>query len=287
MDTKNENGNKVALVTGTSSGIGRAAAAALHNAGFKVFATARDVSEIAELRNLGCETIELDVADADSAKNAVLQAERFNGSIYALVNNAGYGQYGPIEEIPIDAIREQFEVNVFGLIRMCQLVLPGMRQAGRGRIINLSSVAGEVKQPGGGIYHATKHAVEAIDASLRMEVESFGIQVVGILPGPVNTNFDDVAVSMIPDTGTGSPYYVFKENLKKTTKEMLKPGGTGVLEPEEVANKIVEAATANNPDERYYVGMMSKAMSVANSLVPDAIWDAAAARQIPMDEIKK
>lgn len=281
-----ETSGRVALVTGASSGIGHATSLALAEAGFTVVATARDANEISDLRSIGCETLELDVTDEGSARQAVAAAERHNGAIYALVNNAGYGQYGPIEEIPLDAIREQFEVNVFGPIRLCQLVLPGMRRAGEGRIINISSVAGEIKQPGTGIYHATKHAIEAIDGALRVEAESFGVQVVGILPGPVNTNFDDVAVASIPDTGPESPYYTFKENLKKTTRELLDPRGTGVLQPRDVADKVVEAATVSDPSHRYHVGMMSKAMSAVSGLVPDAVWDAAMKWQTPMHEPK-
>lgn len=281
-----EIGGRVALVTGASSGIGHATSLRLAEAGFKVVATARNVADIHDLRNAGCDIIQLDVTDEASAREAVAHAESYNGAVFALVNNAGYGQYGPIEEIPLDAIRSQFEVNVFGLVRICQLVMPGMRRAGEGRIINISSVAGEIKQPGTGIYHATKHAVEAIDGALRVEAETFGIQVVGILPGPVNTQFDDVAISSIPDTGPDSPYYTFKENLKKTTRELLDPKGTGVLQPKDVAEKVLEAATADSPSHRYHVGMMSKAMSAVSGLVPDAVWDAAMKWQTPMEEPK-
>ena len=280
----NSSTKKVALVTGTSSGIGKAAAIALQEAGFLTVATAPDVSDLAELKERGCETAQLDVTDENSMQAAVKIAESFSGAVYVLVNDAGFGQYGPIEEIPVAAIRRNFEVNVFGLIRMCQLVLPQMRRAGEGRIINLSSVAGEIKQPGSGIYHATKHAVEAIDGALRMEVSGFGIDVVGIMPGPVNTNFDEVAVAAIPDTGADSPYFVFKQNLAKVTKEMLKPGGTTVLEPEEVAAVIVKAATAAKPSTHYHVGMMSNVLATMSGLLPDRIWDAAMERQIPADK---
>lgn len=159
----------VALITGTSSGIGRAAALALKAAGFMTVATARRVADIEELKAKGCDTVQLDVTDEASMQNAVKTVESAHGRLDVLVNNAGYGQYGPVEEVPMDAVRRQFEVNVFGLVRMCQLVLPGMRRAGRGRIINVSSVAGEITQPGAGFYHATKHAVEAINETLRME----------------------------------------------------------------------------------------------------------------------
>jgi short-subunit dehydrogenase len=281
-----DNSQLTALVTGTSSGIGRATAVALRKKGFDVVASAPDAKDIRDLEEAGCRIAALDVTDGESCRKAIAEAEGAAGSIYALINNAGYGQYGPIEEIPLDAIRQQFETNVFGLIRLCQMVLPGMRRAGKGRIVNISSIAGEIKQPGSGIYHATKHAVEAIDGALRMEVESFGIDVIGILPGPVNTNFDDVAVASIPDTGPDSPYRIFKENLRKTTREMLKPGGTGVLEPEDVAEKVVEAVTADRPSARYHVGTMSKAMSAVSGLVPDSVWDAAMKHQTPVDERK-
>ena len=275
------NETKVALITGCSSGIGKAAAIQLKEAGFITYATAPDLNNLDELKSKGCETLELDVTNEEQAREAVRTAEKHNGSIQVLVNNAGYGQYGPIEEIPIDDVRRNFETNVFGLLRMCQLALPAMRKAGGGRIINVSSVAGEMSQPGSGIYHATKHAVEAIDEALRIEVGSFDILVIGILPGPVATHFDDVAVAQIPDTGTDSPYYLFKQNLAKATHEMLKPGGTGVLEPEDVAEKIVKAATAENPSARYHVGAMSNVLGRVHDFVPDAVWDAAMKMMAP------
>lgn len=273
--------NKTALVTGSSSGIGKAAVVALKEAGFYVYATAPDTSGMENLKDANCETIQLDVTDESQAREAIRRAESRNGSLGVLVNNAGYGQYGPIEEIPVDDVRKNFETNVFGLLRLCQLALPKMRQAGGGRIINVSSVAGEMSQPGSGIYHATKHAVEAIDEALRIEVSGFNIQVVGILPGPVATNFDDVAVAQIPDTGKDSPYYIFKQNLAKMTHEMLKPGGTGVLEPEDVAAKIVEAATADSPSARYHVGAMANVMGRIHDFTPDVIWDAAMKMMAP------
>jgi len=278
--------NKTALVTGASSGIGKATAKALRDAGFFVYATAPDISGLNDLSGDGFELLTLDVTNADQAKEAVGIAESRNGAIQVLVNNAGYGQYGPIEEIPVDAIKNDFEVNLFGLIRMCQLALPAMRKAGAGRIINISSVAGEMSQPGAGVYHATKHAVEAIDEALRVEVETFGVKVIGVLPGPVDTNFDEIAIASIPDTGADSPYFNFKENLKKTTKQMLSPENAATLEPEDVAKKVVEAATAESPSKRYHVGVMSKVMGKLHDLTPDAIWDKAMEYMIPSEEKK-
>jgi short-subunit dehydrogenase len=279
--------NKAALVTGASSGIGKATAMALQEEGFIVFATAPKSADIEDLKAQGCETMQLDVTNDEEAKSVVREIESRYGAVQVLVNNAGFGQYGPIEEIPLDEIKSNFETNVFGLLRMCQLVLPAMRKAGGGRIINISSVAGEFSQPGAGIYHATKHAVEAIDEALRMEVDAFNIKVIGVLPGPVNTNFDEVAISKIPDTGSDSPYYVFKQNLVKTTREMLKPGGTLVLEPEDIAETVVKAATADSPSPRYHVGVMSNVMGRAHDLLPDSVWDAAMKLMIPVEEKKK
>ena len=280
-----ENNKKIALVTGASSGIGKAAAIALREAGFFTYATAPNIAESDDLNTQNFELLNLDVTDENQAKEAIRVAESQNGSIQVLVNNAGYGQYGAIEEIPIDDVRKNFETNVFGLLRMCQLALPKMRESGGGRIINVSSVAGEFSQPGAGIYHATKHAVEAIDEALRIEVDGFNIKVIGILPGPVATNFDEVAVAHIPKTGKDSPYFIFNQNLAKMTREMLKPGGTGVLEPEDVAAKIVEAATVENPSARYHVGAMAKVMGRVHDFVPDAVWDAAMKMMAPkMDE---
>ena len=277
---------KVALITGCSSGIGHATALALHDEGFHVVATGPKLNELIDLRDRGCEIVELDVTHEEQCRRAVQTAERHHGAVDVLVNNTGFGQYGPIEEIPFEAIRLQFEVNVFGMIRMCQLVLPAMRRQGEGRIINLSSIAGEIEQPGAGMYHATKHAIEAIDAALRVEVENFGVRVIGIQPGPVNTNFDDVAAASIPDTGPDSPYLTFKENMREYTNYLGRAGGTGVLEPEEVAKVIVEAAMDDDPETRYHVGMFAKAASLLNKVTPDTIWDAAMRSQVPQRERK-
>ncbi|HEY2848173.1 MAG TPA: SDR family NAD(P)-dependent oxidoreductase [Pyrinomonadaceae bacterium] len=267
---------KVALITGCSSGIGHATALALLDEGFHVVATGPKLDELVDLRDQGCEIVELDITDEEQRIEAIRTAECHHGAVDVLVNNTGYGQYGPIEEIPLEAIRWQFEVNLFGMIRMSQLVLPAMRRQNDGRIINLSStIAGEIEQPGAGIYRATKHAIEAIDAALRVEVEDFGIHVIGIQPGPVNTNFDEVAAASIPDTGPDSPYVTFKQNIREYTHHLARQGGTGVLEPEDVAKTIVEAATDDGPETRYHVGTFARTASPLSKITPDSIWDAA------------
>ena len=166
------------LITGCSTGIGRATALRLAAAGHPVFATARRTESIADLASAGCTVLACDVTDEASMRAAVESVEKRAGAVGALVNNAGYGSEGPVEEVPMEEVRRQFETNVFGLARMCQLVLPGMRRQGFGRILNLSSMGGRMTLPGGGFYHATKYAVEALSDALRFEVRGFGVDVV-------------------------------------------------------------------------------------------------------------
>ena len=175
------------LITGCSTGIGRATAERLAERGMTVYATARRLESIEDLRAAGCRTLALDVTDEESMRAGVAAVEEAEGSVGALVNNAGYSQSGAVETIPMDELRRQFETNVFGLVRMCQLVLPGMRRQGRGRIVNISSIGGKLVFPGGGIYHGTKHAVEGISDALRFEVKEFGVDVVIVEPGLIRT----------------------------------------------------------------------------------------------------
>src|SRR4051794_25053495 len=185
--------SRAVLITGCSTGIGRATASRLLRAGLRVYATARRVDAIADLRVLGATTLPLDVTDEESMRAAVEQVEREAGAVGVLVNNAGYSQAGAIETVPMAEVRRQFETNVFGLVRMSQLVLPGMRERRFGRIVNLSSMGGRLTFPGAGIYHATKHAVEAISDALRFEVAGFGVKVVVVEPGLIRTEFAETA----------------------------------------------------------------------------------------------
>ena len=162
------------LVTGCSSGIGHATAARLVADGHVVYATARRPETLESLAAAGAHPLELDVTDESSMRTAVAEVEREHGAVGVLVNNAGYGEYGPVEEVPLEAVRRQFETNVFGLGRMCQLVLPGMRAAGRGRIVNIGSMGGRITFPTGGWYHASKYAVEALTDALRVELSTTG-----------------------------------------------------------------------------------------------------------------
>src|SRR5919109_1226527 len=211
--------SRAVLITGCSSGIGRASAERLAARGWKVFATARRPESIADLGERRCETLALDVTDEESMRAAVEAVERTEGAVGVLVNNAGYSQSGAIETVPMERIRAQFETNVFGLIRICQLVLPGMRRQGWGRIVNVSSMGGRLTFPAGGAYHATKHAVEAISDALRFEVRGFGVEVVLIEPGLIVMNFGQTAVGSIATRvpGGDDPYAEFNAAVGAAT----------------------------------------------------------------------
>jgi NAD(P)-dependent dehydrogenase (short-subunit alcohol dehydrogenase family) len=268
------------LITGCSSGVGRAAARAFRHAGYETFATARNPAALDELRAIGCHALALDVTDEASRRAAVEDVERRCGAVGILVNNAGYGQYGPIEEISLDAMRRQFETNVFGAMRLSQLVLPAMRRAGRGRIVNVSSVAGRVSIMGGGAYHAAKFALEAIADALRPEVEPFGIDVVNVLPGPIATNFEAALMETIPDPGAG-PYAAFKTNLVRRMHAFLTPGGFGVMTAEDVARVVLKAGAAARPRTRYSVGFIARLGPLGRALAPDRLVDAVTRYVIP------
>jgi NAD(P)-dependent dehydrogenase (short-subunit alcohol dehydrogenase family) len=270
------------LITGCSSGVGHATALAFRAAGFETFATARNTSQLDDLRAAGCQILTLDVTDESARVAAVEAVEKQFGAIGILINNAGYSQYGPVEEVSLDEIRRQFETNVFGGLRLSQLVLPAMRRTGRGRIVNVSSVAGRVSVLGGGAYHASKFAVEAFADALRPEVEPFGIDVVNVLPGPISTHFCSALLKSMPDTGAQSPYYYFKERLAQRMLEFLKPGAFGVMTAETVAKTILKAGTAKRPRTRYSVGFIARFGPIGRALAPDRIVDFATRRDNPI-----
>src|SRR5579862_1300655 len=212
--------SKAVLITGCSTGIGRATAEHLVVRGWNVYATARKPESLTDLAKRGCKTLALDVCDEASMRAAVETVERAEGAVGVLINNAGYGLEGAFEEVPMDNIRRQFETNVFGLIAMTKLVLPAMRRQRWGRIVNLSSMGGKLTFPGGSYYHATKHAVEALSDALRFEVKGFGIDVIVIEPGPIKTRFGDTAVDSIGGAEQAqSPYAAFNATLAAKVRE--------------------------------------------------------------------
>jgi NAD(P)-dependent dehydrogenase (short-subunit alcohol dehydrogenase family) len=266
---------RTVLITGCSSGIGRATAEHLAAEGWNVYATARHLEAIAPLEAAGCKLLALDVTDEGSTRQAVAEIERADGAVGVLVNNAGFSQSGPIEEVPLKQVRRQFETNVFGLVRLCQLVLPGMRRQRAGMIVNLSSMGGKLTFPGGGFYHATKHAVEAISDALRFEVAGFGIEVVVIEPGLIRTSFSDVAVGSIREATNGGPYAGFNAAVAKITKETYERGLLSRLGggPEAVARTIGRAISSPHPRPRYTVTLSAGLLLWTRKLLPDAAWD--------------
>jgi NAD(P)-dependent dehydrogenase (short-subunit alcohol dehydrogenase family) len=268
------------LITGCSSGIGRAAAERLARAGMTVYASARRPESIEDLKAAGCRTLALDVTDEDSMRAAVEEVERTEGAVGALVNNAGYSQSGAVETVPLDDVRRQFETNVFGLLRMSQLVLPGMRREGRGRIVNISSMGGKLTFPGGGIYHATKHAVEALSDAMRFEVRGFGVDVVVIEPGLIRTSFGDAAVASVPSED--GPYAEFNRSVAAATARVYNgPLGRLGAGPDAVAKVIERALTAGRPRARYKVTASARVLMGQRALLPDRAWDAVVGTSFP------
>jgi NAD(P)-dependent dehydrogenase (short-subunit alcohol dehydrogenase family) len=266
--------SRAVLITGCSSGIGWATAERLARRGWAVYATARNVEAITPLEESGCRLLPLDVTDEDSMRDAVEEVEKIEGAVGVLINNAGYSQSGAVEEVPMEKVRRQFETNVFGLVRMCQLVLPGMRGQGRGRIVNLSSMGGRLTFPGGGFYHASKHAVEAISDALRFEVRGFGVDVVIVEPGLIRTGFAQTAVGSMGEEGYG-PYAGFEAGVARTTQENYESGPLAALGggPEAVAAAIERAISDPRPRARYTVTPSAKLLISARRLLPDRAWD--------------
>ena len=269
------------LITGCSSGIGRATARHLAARNWTVYATARRLGAIEDLAAEGCQLLELDVTDEASMVTAVGTVERNHGAVDALVNNAGYGEYGPVEEVPLDAARREFETNVFGLARMAQLVLPGMRRQQHGRIVNVGSMGGRFTFPGGGWYHASKYAVEALSDALRFEVRSFGIAVVVIEPGTIKTRFAETAVGEAeavdaPDLPRGDgPYARFNAAMAKTVHGAYEGAlGRMAVGPEAVAKVIEKALTSDRPRARYPVTAGARVMLGVRKVLPDRAFDA-------------
>jgi NAD(P)-dependent dehydrogenase (short-subunit alcohol dehydrogenase family) len=272
------------LITGCSSGIGRATAERLAGRGFTVYATARRVEAIADLEARGCRVMALDVTDEGSMQAAVDAVTTEHGAVGALVNNAGYSQSGPVEEVPIEDVRRQFETNVFGLVRMCQLVLPGMRAQRSGRIVNVSSMGANFTFPGGGFYHATKYAVEAISDALRFEVAGFGIEVVIVQPGLIRTHFADAATDAIrSSTPEDGPYAAFNVAVAGSTRNVYERGPLARLGggPETVARTIERAITAKAPKIRYRVTPSARLLVGQRALMTDGMWDRMLATQFP------
>jgi NAD(P)-dependent dehydrogenase (short-subunit alcohol dehydrogenase family) len=270
-------GSRCVLITGCSSGIGRATALHLQARGLRVYATARRRDALADLAAAGCRTLTLDVTDEDSMRAAVEAVEAAEGAVDVLVNNAGYSQSGALETLPMDLVRAQFETNVFGLIRLCQLVLPGMRRRRWGRIVNVSSMGGRLSFPGAAVYHASKHAVEALSDVLRFEAAPFGVDVVVIEPGLISSSFAEAAVEAIGEAGEAGPYADFNHQVAAATAGVYDTRMYQLLggRPEAVARTIGKAVTQRRrPRTRYTVTPSAKVLITQHAVLPDRAWDA-------------
>ena len=267
------------LVTGCSTGIGRAVVEDLLLQGHTVWATARQPDTLADLADRGAHVTALDVTDEASMSAAVAEVEATHGSVGTLVNNAGYGEYGAVEEVDMDKVRAMFETNVFGLARMCQLVLPGMRRAGKGRIINIGSMGGRFTFPLGGYYHATKYAVEALTDALRMEVTAFGVDVALVEPGITRSSFVEKSTE---SDGMGgepdSPYAALRASVSRSNTEAYTNRMMSVS-AESVAQVVTSAVAADRPRTRYLLTPAAKVMAATHAVAGDRVWDRLMARQ--------
>lgn len=263
---------KVALVTRASSGIGQATALRLRKRGFLVYGVARRTDRMQQLRDEDVRTLAMDVTNDESSTLGVKQILDEAGRIDVLVNNAGYGSYGAVEDVPLEEARRQFEVNLFGAARLIQLVLPGMRARRSGTIINISSMGGKIHTPFGAWYHGTKFALEAVSDCLRMETKPLGIDVVVIEPGAIRTEWSGIAADHLDETSGHGAYAddahaVATAFRSDTTAKRSSP-------PEVVAKAITKAATARRPKTRYAVGAGAKPLIFLRGALSDRVYDA-------------
>ncbi len=259
---------KVALVTGASAGIGKSIVRQLLKDGWIVYGAARRVDKMADIQAAGAKTLSLDVTDEASMSTAVQQLLAAEGRLDALINNAGYGSYGAIEDVPISEAKRQFDVNVFGLIRLTQLVLPTMRSAKSGTIINISSMGGRIWVPIGGWYHATKHAIEVLSDALRMETKPFGIKVVVIQPGAIESEWSGIAAQTLQETSQCSAYSAQVKPMAKILNHY-----DNAAKPEVVAKAVSQAVNSRNPKRRYATPMDAKLLIFLRWLLPDWAWE--------------
>ena len=263
---------KVILVTGASSGIGFDAAEAFARQGHRVYAAARRVERMEPLKAFGVIPLRMDVTDEASLEEGVRTVLEAEGRIDALVNNAGYGYFGAIENVPLEEARRQLEVNVFGLARLCQLVLPSMRAQGSGRIVNISSVAGKAVLYFGGWYHVSKFSVEALSDALRMELKPFGIDVSMIEPGGIKTNWGIIAADHLAESSKDTPYEA--EGLRES-ETMRKAYSMRLLSnPSVVTRAISKAVNSRRPRARYRVGFGAGTLLFLHAILPTRWWDA-------------
>jgi NAD(P)-dependent dehydrogenase (short-subunit alcohol dehydrogenase family) len=262
--------DQTVLITGCSSGIGRASAETFLENDWTVYATARDTADIEGLAEQGCATARLDVTEDEDVERVRGRIESETGRVDCLVNNAGFGQYGPLEDIPVERLHRQFDVNVYGPHRLTRAVVPMMREHETGTIVNVSSFYGRVSTPGGGAYAASKFALEAMSDALRGELDGLGPDVVLVEPGPVSTNFNERTGEEIDELEQTEAYdwlYEYIEEVTIATNAM-----PFVSEPEDVAVAIHDVACMESPDPRHTVGPVAGVLRYA-AFLPDSVRD--------------
>lgn len=260
---------KVAIITGASSGMGKSAAFELHQKGYKVYGMARRTEKMNDLKENGMEVVPLDLTKDETIVDAVNTVLEKEGRIDVLINNAGYGSYGSVEEVPIEEAKRQFEVNIFGLARITQLVLPTMRKQKSGRIVNISSMGGKMYTPFGAWYHATKYALEGWSDCLRIEVKQFGIDVAIVEPGGIQTEWGDIAMENLDKVSGSGPYAAMVKKVigsSDKTKDKLTP--VNVL-----GKEIAKAASEKNPKTRYLKGYLAKPLVRIRKWLGDRTFD--------------
>ncbi|MBR1792723.1 MAG: SDR family NAD(P)-dependent oxidoreductase [Bacteroidales bacterium] len=272
-----DNKSNVVLVTGASSGIGEASVLRLLGKGCIVYAAARRVERMQKLSEAGAHLVRLDITDDASILSAIDMIIREQGRVDALVNNAGYGSYGALETVPMDEARHQMEVNVFGLARITQLILPIMRRQGAGRIVNVASIAGHFNEPRGGWYHASKHAVVSLSDCLRMEVRDFGIQVVLIEPGMIASEWADIAMDHLVSISQGTPYMASSSRQASFFKQGYARYATPA---DRVARSIQRAVLSSRPRIRYRDGFGSFVIPLFHALLPTRWFDTVTRRML-------
>lgn len=262
---------KVVLITGASSGIGKETAKMLLGPGYAVFAAARHVEQMEDLERLGAIPLGLDVTKEEDLISAVSRIEERCGGVDVLVNNAGHGCYGAVEDTALDDARNQFEVNLFGLARLTQLVLPRMRERRAGRIVNVSSMGGKIYAPLGAWYHATKHALEGWSDCLRLELARFGIEVIVVEPGTIRTGFADAMLKPMMGRSGGGAYSGLAKRLEEVTRDAFEKGRASP--PGAVAAVIAKAIRARRPRTRYAVGKYAKLLIFLRKWLGDRLFD--------------
>ncbi|MFW7355337.1 MAG: oxidoreductase [Brucella sp.] len=264
-------GKKTALVTGASSGMGKSIAKRLIKDGYQVYVAARSVDKMADLANLGAQPLRIDVSKDEEIVAGVETILAQTGGVDVLVNNAGFGLYGPVEEIPLDEARYQFEVNMFGAARLTQLLLPAMREKKAGTIVNITSMGGKIYTVLGAWYHATKHALEGWSDSLRLEVEPFGIRVVIIEPGLIETGFGDAGQQGIAERSKNGPYEKIANGVVKSMQSSY--GQNRGTNPDVIAETVSKAIASSRPKTRYAVGAYAKPMIWIRKWLGNRIFD--------------